>query len=167
MVAYPSTRPRHGHTAAAWPRTRDKRRQVQEAIAALSQAEDITPEQVRTHDAVRLLVSDLLTMQDPLSGELRDPGWAAGARQVINLMGGRRFPITLPRALARHAGTIKARLEAPCPTWAFVVERVTRIEFALSDWETNRSGPLTALTWKSDAPRVPVIDPATPRLMAH
>lgn len=74
MVAYPSTRPRHGHTAAAWPRTRDKCRQVQEAITALSQAEDITPEQVRTHDAVRLLVSVLLTMQDPLSGELRDPG---------------------------------------------------------------------------------------------
>jgi transcriptional regulator with XRE-family HTH domain len=53
-------------------RAHAQRRQVQEAIAALGQAEDITPEQVRTHDAVRQLVSDLLTMQDPPSGELRD-----------------------------------------------------------------------------------------------
>jgi len=38
----------------------------------LRQAEDITPEQVRTHDLVRQLVSDLLTMQDPPSSELHD-----------------------------------------------------------------------------------------------
>jgi transcriptional regulator with XRE-family HTH domain len=48
-----------------------QRRQVGEAIAALRQAEDITPEQVLTHDLVRQLVSDLLTMQDPPSSELR------------------------------------------------------------------------------------------------
>jgi hypothetical protein len=37
----------------------------------LRQAEDITPEQFLTHDLVRQLVSDLLTMQDPPSSELR------------------------------------------------------------------------------------------------
>jgi tetratricopeptide (TPR) repeat protein len=52
-------------------RAHAQRRQVQEAVVALRQAEDITPEQVRTHDAVRQLVSDLLTMQDPPTSELR------------------------------------------------------------------------------------------------
>jgi hypothetical protein len=41
-------------------------------------------------------------------------------------------------------------------TWDFVVERVTGIEPALSAWETDRSGPLTALSWAVDAPRVTV-----------
>jgi hypothetical protein len=53
-------------------RAHAQRRQVGEAVAALLQAEDLTPEQVRTHDLVRQLVSDLLTMQDPPSRELRD-----------------------------------------------------------------------------------------------
>lgn len=53
-------------------RAHAQRRQLGEAVAALLQAEDITPEQVRTHDVVRQLVSDLLTMQDPPSRELRD-----------------------------------------------------------------------------------------------
>ena len=53
-------------------RAHAQRRQVQEAIAALRQAEDITPEQVWTHDLVRQIVSDLLTMQDSPSRELRD-----------------------------------------------------------------------------------------------
>jgi tetratricopeptide (TPR) repeat protein len=53
-------------------RAHAQRRQVSEAVAALRQAEDITPEQIRTHDLVRHLVSDLLTMQDPPSRELRD-----------------------------------------------------------------------------------------------
>jgi hypothetical protein len=69
-----------------------------------------------------------------------------------------------PCALTRHD-------QGPGPavslTWAFVVERVTRIELALSAWESDRSVSLTALTWASDAPRVPVIDPATLGLMAR
>jgi transcriptional regulator with XRE-family HTH domain len=52
-------------------RAHAQRRQVGEAVAALRQAEDITPEQFLTHDLVRQLVSDLLTMQDPPSSELR------------------------------------------------------------------------------------------------
>jgi transcriptional regulator with XRE-family HTH domain len=52
-------------------RAHAQRRQVHEAVAALLQAEDITPEQVRGHALVRQLVSDLLTMQDP-PAELRD-----------------------------------------------------------------------------------------------
>jgi hypothetical protein len=47
------------------------------------------------------------------------------------------------------------------------VERVTGIGPALSAWETNRSGPLIALSWASDAPLVTVIDPVMPGLMAR
>jgi transcriptional regulator with XRE-family HTH domain len=53
-------------------RAHAQRRQIAEAITALRQAEDITPEQVREHDLARQIVTDLLTMQDPPSGELRD-----------------------------------------------------------------------------------------------
>jgi transcriptional regulator with XRE-family HTH domain len=53
-------------------RAHAQRRQVGEAVAALLQAEAITPEQVRGHALVRQLVSDLLTMQDPPAAELRD-----------------------------------------------------------------------------------------------
>lgn len=53
-------------------RAHAQRRQVNDAVAALRQAEGITPEQVRGHGLVRQLVSDLLTMQDPPSGDLRD-----------------------------------------------------------------------------------------------
>jgi transcriptional regulator with XRE-family HTH domain len=51
-------------------RAHAQRRQVGEAVTALRQAEDITPEQVREHDLARQLVTDLLTMQDPPSSEL-------------------------------------------------------------------------------------------------
>jgi transcriptional regulator with XRE-family HTH domain len=53
-------------------RAHAQRRQVGEAVAALVQAEAITPEQIRGHALVRQLVSDLLTMQDPPAAELRD-----------------------------------------------------------------------------------------------
>ena len=53
-------------------RAHSQRRQVREAVAALIQAEAITPEQVRSHSLVRQLTSDLLTMQDPPGAELRD-----------------------------------------------------------------------------------------------
>jgi tetratricopeptide (TPR) repeat protein len=53
-------------------RAHTQRRQVAEAVAALRRAEEITPEQVRGHELVRQLVSDLLTMHDPPSVELRD-----------------------------------------------------------------------------------------------
>jgi hypothetical protein len=53
-------------------RAHAQRRQIRDAVAALIQAEAITPEQVRGHDLVRQLVSDLLTMQDPPTSELRD-----------------------------------------------------------------------------------------------
>jgi transcriptional regulator with XRE-family HTH domain len=53
-------------------RAHAQRRQVRAAVAALREAEDITPEQIRSHDQVRQLVSDLLTMQDPPGTELRD-----------------------------------------------------------------------------------------------
>lgn len=52
-------------------RAHAQRRQVGEAVAALLQAEAITPEQVRGHALVRQLVADLLTMQDRPGAELR------------------------------------------------------------------------------------------------
>jgi transcriptional regulator with XRE-family HTH domain len=52
-------------------RAHAQRRQVHEAVTTLAEAEAITPEQVRGHDLVRQLVSDLLTMQDPPSADLR------------------------------------------------------------------------------------------------
>jgi hypothetical protein len=42
-----------------------------------------------------------------------------------------------------------------------------RIQLALSAWEYNRSGPLTALNWAIDAPPLTVKDPAAPALMAR
>ena len=52
-------------------------------------------------------------------------------------------------------------------TCDFTLERVTGIEPALSAWESDRSGSLTALTWEPDAPSVTVVDPMTPGLMAR
>jgi hypothetical protein len=46
-------------------RAHAQRRQVGEAVAALLQAEEITPEQVRVHGLVRQVVADLLAMQNP------------------------------------------------------------------------------------------------------
>jgi tetratricopeptide (TPR) repeat protein len=60
-------------------RAHAQRRQVGEALAALREAEQITPEQVRGHELVRQLVSDLLTMHDPPSSELRDLAARLGA----------------------------------------------------------------------------------------
>ena len=53
-------------------RAHAQRRQVHDAVTALCQAEEITPEQVRSHELVRQIVSDLLTMQVPPASELRD-----------------------------------------------------------------------------------------------
>jgi hypothetical protein len=47
------------------------------------------------------------------------------------------------------------------------MERVTGIEPALSAWESDRSGPLTAMTWPAEAPVVTVMNPVTPGLMAE
>ena len=52
-------------------RAHAQRRQAGQAVAALRQAEDITPEQISAHNEVRQLVSDLMAMQDPPSAELR------------------------------------------------------------------------------------------------
>ena len=49
----------------------------------------------------------------------------------------------------------------------FVLERVTRIELALSAWEVERSRPLVALTSQLRLPLVAVIDPSSPWLMAR
>ena len=63
-------------------RAHAQRRQVPEAVAALRQAEDITPEQVRGHELVRQLVSDLLAMQRPPSSELGELAARVGAARL-------------------------------------------------------------------------------------
>ncbi len=47
------------------------------------------------------------------------------------------------------------------------VERVTRIELALSAWEAVRLRPLGALTCQVSSPLVAVTDPRLPWLMAR
>jgi transcriptional regulator with XRE-family HTH domain len=63
-------------------RAHAQRRQVPEAVAVLRQAEQITPEQVHGHELVRQLVSDLLTMQDPPSAELRTLAGLVSAARI-------------------------------------------------------------------------------------
>lgn len=60
-------------------RAHAQRRQVTDAVAVLRQAEEITPEQVHGHELVRQLTSDLLTMQDPPSSDLRELATRVGA----------------------------------------------------------------------------------------
>lgn len=60
-------------------RAHAQRRQVTEAVSTLLEAERLTPEQIRNHRIVRQLVSDLLTMQDPPSPELRELADRVGA----------------------------------------------------------------------------------------
>lgn len=63
-------------------RAHAQRRQVTEAIAAVTEAEQISAELVRSHEQVRQLVSDLLTMQDPPSAELRDLAARTGTARL-------------------------------------------------------------------------------------
>jgi aldehyde:ferredoxin oxidoreductase len=52
-------------------RAHTQRRHVDEATSVLLEAETVTPEQIQNHRVVRQLVSDLLTMQEPQSADLR------------------------------------------------------------------------------------------------
>jgi hypothetical protein len=60
----------------------------------------------------------------------------------------------------------RPRLETSSLTWAFVWERVTRIELALSAWEVQRSRLVAALTCGCRCPLVAVVAPSSPWLMA-
>jgi hypothetical protein len=51
-------------------------------------------------------------------------------------------------------------------SWDFV-ERVTRIELALSAWESDRSPPIEVPTSQDRAPPVAVTDPSLPWLIAR
>ncbi len=54
-----------------------------------------------------------------------------------------------------------------CLTWANRMERVTRIELALSAWEAQRSQLPWALTSQVSWPLAAVVDPSSPWLMAR
>ena len=51
-------------------RAHAQRRQVGDALTALLEAEKLTPEQVRSHQLVRQVITDLFAMQNPPSAEL-------------------------------------------------------------------------------------------------
>jgi DNA-binding XRE family transcriptional regulator len=53
-------------------RAHAQRRQVTEAVGALRQADELTPEQLSGHYLARQIVSDLLTMESPPSEALRE-----------------------------------------------------------------------------------------------
>jgi tetratricopeptide (TPR) repeat protein len=59
-----------------------QRRHVDDAVAALREAENITPEQIRGHHLARQLVLDMLTMQDPPGDQLRDLSGRLGITKV-------------------------------------------------------------------------------------
>jgi transcriptional regulator with XRE-family HTH domain len=63
-------------------RAHAQRRQVSESVVTLRQAEEIASELVGGHELVRQLVSDLLTMQDPPSAELRELAGRAGVARI-------------------------------------------------------------------------------------
>jgi hypothetical protein len=67
------------------------------------------------------------------------------------------------RGLRRGAGWRRCRPLA-CE---FFVERVTRIELALSAWEPDRIHAIVGLIWPFDCPLVTVADPSLPALMAR
>jgi transcriptional regulator with XRE-family HTH domain len=73
---------RRGRMLVDVARAHAQRRQVAEAVAAIRQAEEITPEQVRGHYLARQIISDLLTMQDPPDAELRALAVRLGAARV-------------------------------------------------------------------------------------
>jgi tetratricopeptide (TPR) repeat protein len=70
---------RRARTLIDVARAHAQRRQVTEAVAALRQAEDISPELVAGHEQVRQVVSDMLAMQDPPAAELRKLAGRVGA----------------------------------------------------------------------------------------
>jgi transcriptional regulator with XRE-family HTH domain len=70
---------RRARTLIDTARAHAQRRQVNEAVDVLRQAEDISPELVGGHELVRQVVSDLLAMQDPPSAELRELAGRVGA----------------------------------------------------------------------------------------
>ncbi|GAA2738659.1 helix-turn-helix transcriptional regulator [Actinocorallia aurantiaca] len=70
---------RRGRLLIDVARAHAQRRQIDQAVSALLQAEEVTPEQVQNHRMVRQLVADLLTMQDPPVPELRELAERVGA----------------------------------------------------------------------------------------
>jgi hypothetical protein len=52
-------------------------------------------------------------------------------------------------------------------TWVYVMERVTRIELALSAWEYERTRPSSCLSWHVGCPLVTAAPRPGPGLMAR
>ena|ERR1035437_1825866 len=61
----------------------------------------------------------------------------------------------------------RSKLRIMALTWGYGMERVTRIELALSAWEAERLPLLGGLTWQMRWPVVAVVDPSSPWLMAR
>ncbi len=63
-------------------RAHAQRRQADEAVAALLQAEEIAPDQVRGHEVVRQLVNDLMAVRERPTSGLRDLAARLTARRL-------------------------------------------------------------------------------------
>jgi hypothetical protein len=63
-------------------RAHAQRRQVDQAVTTLRQAEDLTTELVHSHYLARQIVSDLLSMQDPPGDNLRALSVRLGVTRV-------------------------------------------------------------------------------------
>ena len=84
---------------------------------------------------------------------------------------GRSSPLANCTLIARKAATT-VKQQGPGSgtvvlTWDLPLERVTRIELALSAWESVRLRLLLGLTCGARCPRVTVRDPLLPGLMAR
>ncbi len=73
----------------------------------------------------------------------------------------------MARKIIQRPGANSWQIQGNCLTCAYEVERVTRIELALSAWEAERSRLLRALTCRFRWSGVAVIDPSSPWLMAR
>src|ERR1019366_6096702 len=78
---------------------------------------------------------------------------------------------SLPRLMAPKMGDGPRKVQSDSGitalTWSFLVERVTRIELALSAWESDRTTPPGGLTWQFECPLLTVTDPWLPGLMVR
>src|ERR1017187_3480657 len=99
-------------------------------------------------------------------------GWLDAAQGLLSGPPRRRLCWTL-LAAGDHPGWARVRQggfsdEQPAHTltWIFV-ERVTRIELALSAWEADRLRPAAGLTCRFWWPVLAVVDPSSPWLMAR
>jgi len=98
------------------------------------------------------------------------PEYRSRSAHMLGARVARRLPSGKSRAAGLHHrlnACVHIGLDAMAYNAFSGVERVTRIELALSAWEAQRLRLPGVLTWRSWRPRVTVVDPSSPWLMAR